>query len=237
VCVRVCVSPAQYCLNGTDTTDCIGHADRTAPYCIYMNDGECDEVINCPAGTDRTDCCPVGGTPITEDAYCGPNYPAYVPLCQYINDGNCDEPHVCDRGTDTVDCCPPGQSTPVTPHADCSSEPGYPAWVPGDDSCPYLPCRLGSTSTCLDVDWRAALSAANCLCPLVNCAAHATTARYTRDGRCDEPSCIPGDSTCVETQVCKAGTDTADCCPDVPTLPSCGPISHRATCFSMSIVA
>eukprot|EP01047_Picozoa_sp_COSAG01_P092556 COSAG01_NODE_23901_length_797_cov_17.012894_1_plen_50_part_01 len=50
-------------MNGTDTTDCIGHADRTAPYCEYMNDGECDEVMYCPAGTDRTDCCPVGGTP------------------------------------------------------------------------------------------------------------------------------------------------------------------------------
>ena len=35
-----------------------------------MNDGECDEVMYCPAGTDRTDCCPVGGTPITEGKLC-----------------------------------------------------------------------------------------------------------------------------------------------------------------------
>ncbi len=55
-----------------------------APSCASMNDGNCDEPVLCPSGTDMADC-----------------------FCEYTNDGWCDEPEgsdLCAEGTDLNDC-------------------------------------------------------------------------------------------------------------------------------------
>ncbi|MEM9303417.1 MAG: hypothetical protein AAGE01_14975 [Pseudomonadota bacterium] len=57
--------------------------------CPYTNDGECDEPLICPPGTDTADCGEGSGGPDS---------------CPFANDGECDEPNPCPTGTDTSDC-------------------------------------------------------------------------------------------------------------------------------------
>ena len=49
----------QYCAEGTDEEDCIAEAG-----CAWPEDGVCDEIDVCPAGTDTVDCCDENGVKV-----------------------------------------------------------------------------------------------------------------------------------------------------------------------------
>ena len=94
------------CPAGTDYYDC--------GYCIYTDDGGCDDPGLCPPGSDLNDCCANLEDGICDEQGMGGACPKGTDLldCKYCptqGDGVCDEVEevggLCPPGTDEADCC------------------------------------------------------------------------------------------------------------------------------------
>lgn len=181
-----------YCVDGSDTTDCRAIAATGA--CEYSFDYECDEARYggtgfCADGTDAFDC---------EFMAAAQN----VDTCVWANDGECDEPRfggtgVCRDGSDTADCQVIEQARDDL----FDLVPQNVLAQLGDDSCRYAndgECddgQFGGTGFC-----DAGTDANDCRALAVG---GDDSCEYANDGACDEPSIGGG--------YCGSGTDSTDC--------------------------
>ena len=94
------------CPPGTDLIDC--------NYCIYTDDGECDEPDLCPPDSDTNDCCANLMDDVCDELGMGGMCPEGSDIwdcgyCPTPEDGVCDEVEdigeLCPPGSDAVDCC------------------------------------------------------------------------------------------------------------------------------------
>ena len=197
------------CITASDYWDCGA--------CLWTDDGECDEGIYCPEGSDVNDCCATPGDGICEEESQGGMCPDGTDVadcggeCPWADDGVCDEPVLCPPGTDVNDCC----ATPG--NGECEEESQGGMCPDGTDfyDCGY--CKWPMDGLCDEPDFCPPDSDAFDCCATPN---NGVCEEEGQGGECPDGSDIldcggcpwTDDGVCDEPNDCPEGTDVNDCC-------------------------
>jgi len=196
------------CSKGTDWWDC--------GYCPWVDDGECDDNIYCPAGTDVNDCCATPNNGTCEEMSQGGECPDGTDpfdcgACETQFDGVCDEPGACPVGSDSFDCC----STPK--NGVCEEEQAGGECPNGTDPYDCGVCQWVDDGVCDEPGLCAPGSdAADCCATAEN----GVCEEMSQGGECPDGSdpwdcgfCQwTNDNECDEPDLCPPGSDSDDCC-------------------------